>query len=1130
MPKFAIIVPTYSNVEGLRKCLESIVQFTSLEDTECIVVANGAPPETREILEFYRYYPIRLIWLPEACGYTRATNAGILAVSDDCEYIVLMNDDVVLLPQYQDAWKRQLLEPFDDPEMAITGPVKHFCEAAQREFLIFFLVMIRREAIDSVGILDEIFSPGSGEDTDWCIRAVDLGWKMQQVPPEPGHLVPKDSCPDLPEWKKLKMWSNHFPAYHDGNATFSKIPEVYEPAMQKNHAILKERYGVKELNTWRAKTIDGWFGEDEIDWLAAQVARLPQGAKVAEIGSWHGRSSRAIADNLPEGGQSWHIDTWIGSSGEPEMHGSANYDRGDHAHQWWWCNLQEHINAGKVIPVRMHSDNAAHTIGHLIEKGQMEKFDLIFIDGDHSEEGIKTDVEAWLPLLKEGGLLCGHDYYKENEGPYWVHVRQYVEQRFPQVEKAATSIWWVRPHEIVKKTIKRQLNSRLRHADNAKTRLCEHCGGESFTFVYCGTCMACGLVPEYARVFDCFLFHNELDILEIRLATLCDVVDYFVIAEGTLTHAGQPKPLHFELNKERFAPYLDKIRHIVVDDWPAPTGNVFEDAWARERHQRDAVMSGLYDAEPNDIVIIGDADEIAHPDVVTSYKVSEGLVRLKQRMFYYYLNCENKEGWDWQKIAPYRLVKELTPCGIRYPPAGETPLVENGGWHFSFCGTVSHITQKIQDYSHQEYNTPEVIGGIEDAVRSGRDIFGRNLQYEFIEIDDSYPQYVKDNIISLSNKRLLHSLRQPEKIVPDLSKKHWTVTASVSTKDRYQTTLPMCLAAIINQTRKPDKLILYDDSEQRILAEQLVTTSPYEGLFKLATDKGIDWSIQSTPRLGQVTNHQHCLDTATTDFIWRVDDDEVPEPNCLEVLLNTIRDHERGGSFDKVGAVGGLVHHPGAVSDLPQGIDGSLNDIAMGWNLSWFKWNGGPRQVDHLYSTFLFNVNAAREAGGYPKGLSKIGHREESIFSHSIKRAGYDVLCTPWTVTHHLRESAGGIRSNPDPAMWEHDEHEWQRLLKTWNVVQPDTKIVLCDFGLGDHLILRGIWPELKRKFPDRKWVMALCFPETFKDEPDITIISIADAKLLLGDRYADYSVYKYAWDNNFERPMPEVMMEFYSK
>jgi hypothetical protein len=88
----------------------------------------------------------------------------------------------------------------------------------------------------------------------------------------------------------------------------------------------------------------------------------------------------------------------------------------------------------------------------------------------------------------------------------------------------------------------------------------------------------------------------------------------------------------------------------------------------------------------------------------------------------------------------------------------------------------------------------------------------------------------------------------------------------------------------------------------------------------------------------------------------------------------------------------------------------------------------------------------------------------------------------------------------------------------------------VLDLGLGDHLIAKAVWPELKRRFPDKKFTLALCCPEVFKDEADVTIISIADAKLLLGNKYDQYSVYKHAWDNNFVRPMAEVMLEFFSK
>ena len=67
-------------------------------------------------------------------------------------------------------------------------------------------------------------------------------------------------------------------------------------------------------------------------------------------------------------------------------------------------------------------------------------------------------------------------------------------------------------------------------------------------------------------VYDCFTFFNELDLLEIRLNTLKDVVDKFVIAEATRTHTGRPKELVFEKNRERFASFSDKIEYIIVDN------------------------------------------------------------------------------------------------------------------------------------------------------------------------------------------------------------------------------------------------------------------------------------------------------------------------------------------------------------------------------------------------------------------------------------------------------------------------------------------------------------------------------------------------------------------------------------
>ena len=70
------------------------------------------------------------------------------------------------------------------------------------------------------------------------------------------------------------------------------------------------------------------------------------------------------------------------------------------------------------------------------------------------------------------------------------------------------------------------------------------------------------------KIYDCFNFFNELDLLEIRLNTLKDSVDYFVIVESNVTHSGQFKPLYYEENKERFKSFEDKIIHYVVMNTP----------------------------------------------------------------------------------------------------------------------------------------------------------------------------------------------------------------------------------------------------------------------------------------------------------------------------------------------------------------------------------------------------------------------------------------------------------------------------------------------------------------------------------------------------------------------------------
>lgn len=216
--KTSIIVPTYKhNPTG---CLESVAKNTDLSDMEVVVVANGAPESTLNLVRGMGN-PFRLIVSAEPLGYTKAINVGVMAAHG--EKVILMNDDLVILDWWRKHdWVRALELPFSDPSVVVTGAMKDRW-SKNLFFLVFFLVMLRKDKMIELGMLDEAFSPGCGEDTDFCIKAQNKGYKIVQVP------------------KEMDYWKTEMPIWHEGHATISKCPE-FEGVGVRNQALLDRRY------------------------------------------------------------------------------------------------------------------------------------------------------------------------------------------------------------------------------------------------------------------------------------------------------------------------------------------------------------------------------------------------------------------------------------------------------------------------------------------------------------------------------------------------------------------------------------------------------------------------------------------------------------------------------------------------------------------------------------------------------------------------------------------------------------------------------------------------------------------------------------------------------------------------
>lgn len=129
------------------------------------------------------------------------------------------------------------------------------------------------------------------------------------------------------------------------------------------------------------------------------------------------------------------------------------------------------------------------------------------------------------------------------------------------------------------------------------------------------------------KVYDCFSFFNEIDLLEIRLLLLNDIVDKFVIVELNKTHRGEDKKYNFPEYKDRFQPYRDKIIYIQPEEVPVYKG---AGDWTIENFQRNCIMRGLHNCEPEDMIIISDLDEIPNPYILKN--LSQIHVELNYRL------------------------------------------------------------------------------------------------------------------------------------------------------------------------------------------------------------------------------------------------------------------------------------------------------------------------------------------------------------------------------------------------------------------------------------------------------------------------------------------------------------------
>ncbi|MEL7468710.1 MAG: hypothetical protein AAFN27_09665 [Pseudomonadota bacterium] len=292
-----------------------------------------------------------------------------------------------------------------------------------------------------------------------------------------------------------------------------------------------------------------------------------------------------------------------------------------------------------------------------------------------------------------------------------------------------------------------------------------------------------------SRVYDCFAFFNELDLLDIRLNELADVVDYFVICEARLNFRGHEKSLFLAENRERYAAFKDRIIHVVVENFDDPSAYRSRKlpgtnpAWIRETAQRNACICGLEHSDSSDWVLISDLDEVPRPEILrriaTDRMFRRGVFFFEQDFYQNRLNWLVKED-PWMhgtRMIERRFVTSLQEVRMLKTSASPRSIlpwldwrartiydlraivfpqrIPHAGWHFTSIGAPAEIVTKHWSYSHYDQQSPDEmnIDRITERIDAGLNQWG--IQPDVRPLSD-LPRYVQ-----LNQGRFSHLIASP---------------------------------------------------------------------------------------------------------------------------------------------------------------------------------------------------------------------------------------------------------------------------------------------------------------------------------------------------------------------------------
>jgi len=254
------------------------------------------------------------------------------------------------------------------------------------------------------------------------------------------------------------------------------------------------------------------------------------------------------------------------------------------------------------------------------------------------------------------------------------------------------------------------------------------------------------------NIFDCFMYFDEEQILELRLNVLDEKVDFFVIVESIYNHRGDKRDLLF--NKNKFLKFSKKIIYLVSEQIPKNVELINEsddkkekdrkyimNAIYRENAQRNLISKGIKNAGKDDLIMISDVDEIPKLESLDLKSIKDEIFIFKQHMFHYKYNLV-LPNFKWTGTKAIKKKNLISPQWLRNIKDKKYPyyridtifskkkytnlkIINDGGWHFTNIKTPKMIRHKFKSYLHHfEFDQTNLVeSDIENFIKKKQAIY-----------------------------------------------------------------------------------------------------------------------------------------------------------------------------------------------------------------------------------------------------------------------------------------------------------------------------------------------------------------------------------------------------------------------